>query len=219
MQKRNKRKSKNINFRRQIDIFDPKTFKEEITIAGCGNIGSQTALALVRLGIKNFTLFDPDKVEEHNLSSQSFFVDDIGNIKVNCIAKLLSNVNTSVKILVQNRKFNGSENLSEYLIIAVDSMLERKKIAKQLEKAIIKPTKIIDGRMGGPQLEIYTCDTAEEWKETFSDNPDKDPCTARYISYTSMIISALIANQLKRVIKKEIYKKEILFNIDTLQIL
>ena len=176
-------------------------------------------MALVRLGIKNFTLFDPDKVEEHNLSSQSFFIDDVERIKVERTAMILANVNKNVKVLTNYKKCNGSKNLSEYLIIAVDSMLERKKIADQLEKAVIKPKKIIDGRMGGPQLEIYTCDTAEEWSKTFSDNPDKDPCTARYISYTSMIIGALIANQLKRVIKNEEYKKEILFNIDTLQLL
>lgn len=132
---------------------------------------------------------------------------------------LLADVNKNVKILTNYKKFDGSENINEYLIIAVDSMLERKKIAGQLEKAIIKPKKIIDGRMGNAQLEIYTCDTVEDWSKTFSDNPDKDPCTARYISYTSMIIGALIANQLKRVIKKETYKKEILFNIDTLQLL
>jgi len=35
----------------------------------------------------------------------------------------------------------------------------------------------------------------------------------------SMIMGALIANQFKRIMKNEPYKKELLFNIDTLQIL
>lgn len=203
-----------------MDIFDPKTFKEEISIIGVGNIGSQTALALCRLGITKFRLYDPDTVAMHNLSSQSFFLKDIGSYKVNCIAKLLRNINNKVQAYQHRHKFTGKDDYNDYLIIAVDSMKKRRKIAEYMKTdASYLPRYIIDGRMGGPQLEIYTCVGVDEWINTMSDNPDKDPCSARYISYTSMIIGALIANQVKRVIKKETYKKEIVFNIDTLQLL
>lgn len=40
----------------------------QITIVGCGGTGSAVAMLLARLGVKNFTLIDPDIVEESNLN-------------------------------------------------------------------------------------------------------------------------------------------------------
>ncbi len=163
-------------------------------------------------------MYDPDIVEEHNLSSQSFFLSQLKQSKTKSIKELLLDINKNVSVLSHDTKYNGDHHFGDILIIAVDSMKERKRIWKNLHKNNIYPELIIDGRMGGPQLEIYTCKTLEEWEDTFVDNPSKDPCGARYICYISMIIGSLIANQVKRFLKSESYKKTILFNIDSLQL-
>jgi molybdopterin/thiamine biosynthesis adenylyltransferase len=223
MSKRNQRKSKkevvNINFRRQKDIFDPQIFQKTITIVGLGNIGSQTAVALTRLGLKDFYLYDHDNIEEHNIASQVFYRNQLGKPKTEMIKKTMFNINKNVSVLAEKKKYDGVFLFSDILIIAVDSMKERVRIWKNLLKNNIRPELIIDGRMGGPQLEIYTCRTLEEWEDTFVDNPSKDPCGARSICYISMIIGSLIANQVKRYLKAERYKKTILFNIDSLQLI
>jgi len=131
----------------------------------------------------------------------------------------MQQINSKVSVVCFNQKYNGTECLGNILIVAVDTMKERKRIWKNLKKNKIEPSTIIDGRMGGPQLEIYTCRTLDEWEKTFVDNPVKDSCGSRYICYISMVIGALIANQVKRVLKGEPFKKSILFNIDSLQIL
>jgi len=208
----------NINFKRQKEIFDPLIFQKSVTIAGLGNIGSQTAVALTRLGLKDFYLYDHDIVEEHNLSSQSFFIDQLKKPKVEMIKEILRNINKNISVLALREKYNGDTSFGDILIVAVDSMKERKRIWKNLYKRNIRPELVIDARMGGPQLEIYTCRSLEEWEDTFVDNPSKDSCGARYICYISMIIGSLIANQVKRFIKSEPYKKTILFNIDSLQL-
>ncbi len=184
-----------------------------------GNIGSNTAIALTRLGLKDFYLYDPDLVESHNLASQAYTTQHLGLSKVESSRQSLSIINPKISILASHKKYNGVNNLGNILIIAVDSMNERKKIYRNLLKRNLQHEMIIDGRMGGPQLEVYTCKTLEEWEKTFVDNPSKDPCGARYICYISMIIGALIANQVKRVLKGESYKKSILFNIDSLQLI
>ena len=184
-----------------------------------GNIGSQTAVALTRLGLKDFYLYDPDFVEPHNLSSQAYTVNDLKSHKSESLMQILRVINPKVTILSLPEKYNGTNNIGNILIIAVDSMKERKRIYQNLLEHNLQHKMIIDGRMGGPQLEIYTCKTLEEWEKTFVDNPSKDPCGARYICYISMIIGALIANQVKRVLKGETYKKSILFNIDSLQLI
>lgn len=225
MSSRNKQKSINmviqkINFKRQKEIFDPKVFNTSVTVAGLGNIGSQTGIALARLGIREFYLFDQDIVEEHNLSSQGYSIRDLKKLKTASLEQIIKEINDKVfTSIAGNQKFNGDYCFSQVLIIAVDSMKERKRICQNLKKSETKPKFIIDGRMGGAQLEIYSCQTLEEWESTFVDNPSRDPCGARYICYISMIIGALIANQVKRYLKGESYKKEIIFNINTLQLI
>ena len=211
-----------IDWKRQVLIFNPSDFElANVSIIGLGNIGSQTALALARLGVNHFDLFDHDKVEEHNLSSQSFVIEDIGKLKVSASGEQIKAINPQASFICFPKKFSGKESLSnDILIIAVDSMKERKAIYQTMIKNKVPfPNLIIDGRMGGPQLEIYCVNSYKEWKKTFCDNPSTDPCGARYICYTSMIIGAMIANQVKRFLKKELLKNEILFNIDTYQLL
>jgi hypothetical protein len=128
-------------------------------------------------------------------------------------------INPKAVVRVFDEKFSGKEFQGGILIMAVDSMKERRKIHDNIEKGEIMPDLIIDGRMGGPQLEIYTFTQFEEWVKTFSDNPSSDPCGARYICYISMVMGALIANQTKRFLKEEKFRKNILFHIDTLQMM
>src|SRR3972149_8693590 len=204
MSNRNRGKSKktldNINFKRQKEIFDPLIFQKSVVIAGLGNIGSQTAVALTRLGLKDFYLYDHDIVEEHNLSSQSFFIDQLKKPKVEMIKEILRNINKNISVLALREKYNGDTSFGDILIVAVDSMKERKRIWKNLYKRNIRPELIIDGRMGGPQLEIYTCKNLEEWEDTFVDNPSNDPCGGLYFISASMTIGAFIANQIRRYI-------------------
>jgi len=164
-------------------------------------------------------LYDPDIVEAHNLSSQAYTEIQLSMKKADSLKELMNQINYKVSAVCFDQKFDGKECLGDILIIAVDTMKERKRIWKNLKENLIEPKTIIDGRMGGPQLEVYTCKSLEEWEKTFVDNPSKDPCGARYICYISMVIGALIANQVKRVLKGEQYKKSILFNIDSLQLI
>ena len=223
MSNRNITKSKKnmgtINFKRQKKIFDPQIYQESITVVGLGNIGSQTCVALARLGLKDFYIYDHDTVEEHNLSSQAYSLKQIGKEKADSLKKTMKEINKNINVADFSEKFTGKDCLSNILVIAVDSMKERKKIYSRLKKSKYQPNLIIDGRMGGPQLEIYTCKTLDEWEDTLYDEVSKDSCGARYICYISMIIGSLIANQVKRLIKGETYKKSILFNIDSLQLI
>lgn len=217
-------KTQKVNFKRQKEIFDPQVsqVQKNITIVGLGSIGSHVALALTRLGLKNLTLWDFDKVEEHNIPSQSYCLKDVGKFKATRLKQHLENINSNAKIISVNQKYSASFlSKNEILIIAVDSMEERKNIYNDM-KHLYSQTQdlmIIDGRVGGAQLEVYTCRNLKEWQGTFSDNPDTDPCGARYICYISMVVGAFIANQIKRFLKGEPYKKRILFNIDSLQLI
>lgn len=58
-------------------------------IAGCGAIGSWTATLLARMGVQAFRLIDRDKVEQHNISTQTFTPANIGQHKTRALQEQL----------------------------------------------------------------------------------------------------------------------------------
>ena len=206
-------------YKRQTLIFDPAKYTEHITIVGLGNAGSHIALTLTRLGITGFILYDLDKVEDHNLSSQAYIEADIGLYKGIAIFHKMKSINSNVNVLVNNHKFNGEDlSIGDILIIAVDTMKERKRLCEKMIKNEVRLSLIIDSRMGGGQLEIYSCNSLKEWQKTFVDNPSDDPCGGRFICYVSAIVGALVTNQVKKFLKQEEYQKSIMINVDSLQV-
>ncbi|HEY9714752.1 MAG TPA: ThiF family adenylyltransferase [Chroococcales cyanobacterium] len=61
-----------------------------ICICGTGALGSNLAVNLARIGCKKLTLIDRDRVEEHNVGTQTFGLDDVGARKAEILRNLLS---------------------------------------------------------------------------------------------------------------------------------
>lgn len=201
-----------IDYKRQTDLFNPEDHKERrVTVVGVGNIGSHSALALARMGIEHITLYDDDTVEAHNLSSQAYRVRDIGRKKVDALAELLREVNPDIDVQTVDARYTGTEQTDDIVVIAVDSIEAREYIEKNLRD---KNVYVIDGRMGGGQIEIHA-QIARSWKRTLPREADTDPCSARYISYTSYIIAGAIANTVKRYIMGERDIKRLLLHTNT----
>lgn len=215
----------NVNYMRQTLLFDPSGFPDAaVTIVGLGNIGSHTALTLSRLGILKFQLFDHDTVENHNLSSQAYSVDELGEEKVTVISRKIVGQNLNSIAAAFPIEFTGLASeisplttLHPILIIAIDTMDGRKAICENLITTGYNGL-IIDGRVGGSQLEVYVCNGPEEWKKTFVDNPGSDPCGGRFICYTSVMIASIITNIVKKHLKGERVNQSIMVNVDTMEV-
>ena len=78
--------------------------KAAVGIAGCGGLGSNAAVALVRAGVGRLILADPDKVELSNLNRQYFFRSDVGKVKVEALAAHLRDINPDVRLTLHNRE-------------------------------------------------------------------------------------------------------------------
>jgi sulfur carrier protein ThiS adenylyltransferase len=75
-----------------------------VSIVGCGGLGSNVAMMLVRSGVRQLTLVDFDTVEESNLNRQMFFRDQLGMPKTEALAETLRRIQPSVELhLVQHR--------------------------------------------------------------------------------------------------------------------
>jgi hypothetical protein len=200
---------------RQTDLFDPAQFRDTtVTIIGAGNIGSHTAIAVARMGLSRIAVVDYDTVEPHNLASQAYDLAHIGRKKVDALAEIIQAA-TGTEIVRYPVAYNAEIPVSDLTIIAVDSLETRRKIAGILAG---KHTFIVDGRMGAGQVEIHT-GTPETYPATIPGSADPDPCSGRYISYTSYVIAGLIANTIKRQLSKQSVYSGVWVHTDTIEVL
>jgi len=215
---------KDQRYWRQLDIIAPSEIDKKVGIIGAGGIGSPTALVLTKLGFPHITIWDNDKIEEHNLPNQLFRESEIDEYKTTALIKTLDEYNQDIELLAFTHKFENANIIKDIMICTVDSMDERKKIWE-----IIKDSKcklFIDARMGGELLRIYSVDPNNILDQEFYDeyfysskDADKLSCTARSIFYNCFIIAGLIGNQCKKFIKGEEYPKEIIFDLKNLEFL
>ena len=171
---------------------------------------------LAKLGLTSILVYDFDKVEEHNLASQFYSINDIGKLKTECLKSHIKEF-TGINIKTSGKYTN--QPVYGILILAVDSMPERERIAEMIsDQNFYNIKQIIDGRMGRNTIEVYTVKTPVEYKKTLVKHVDSVPCSARYISYTSLICGGIITDQVKRCLNGEEIRKNVLFDADTFRI-
>lgn len=210
-----------MDYTRQLDILNPQQFRCPITLIGCGGIGSVTACVLAKVGCPEFTIIDPDVLENHNICNQFFRRYDVGRPKVHALQSLLLELSES-KIHSVRARFRRQARLSGIVISAVDSMKSRQGIWK----AVLKKPDIllfIDGRLGGEVLEVFTVNPNLREDVAFykdflypEDETAHLPCTARAIMYTGFVIAGFIVSQLKKWLQGEEICRRINFDLKTM---
>jgi sulfur carrier protein ThiS adenylyltransferase len=86
-------------FKRNVPGVRDILLKKTVAVAGCGGLGSNAAVALVRVGIGKLIIVDPDVVELSNLNRQYFFIDDVGKKKTDAIAVHLKAINPQLNLV------------------------------------------------------------------------------------------------------------------------
>jgi sulfur carrier protein ThiS adenylyltransferase len=77
---------------------------KKVGIAGCGGLGSNCAVALVRAGVGTLVLADFDIVTEGNLNRQYYFVDQVGEKKTEALRENILRINPEVTIFTHDLK-------------------------------------------------------------------------------------------------------------------
>ena len=71
---------------------------KKVGIAGCGGLGSNCAVALVRAGVGTLVLADFDIVTRSNLNRQYYFMDQVGMKKTEALRENILRINPNVTI-------------------------------------------------------------------------------------------------------------------------
>ena len=204
--------------KRSIDIIHPEKLNFPIHILGAGGVGSWTALLLAKMGCQNISIYDFDRVEDHNVASQYFKESQLGHQKTKALAYNVLE-QTGIKLFAFNAEFeqNIAPEKEELVIITVDSMKRRAELAEMFKNRNVY---IIDSRMGGLQLEIY-CNKAINYPKTIVDPElvDRERCTERAISFNCAVISGLIANYVRLYADNKIEEGSIIFGFNDILLL
>src|SRR3990167_10670430 len=123
-------------FSRQLDLVKPDELDFPILVIGAGGIGSWTTLALAKMGCRNITVVDFDKVGEHNTPSQIYTFKYKGEYKVKALAQIVKEL-TDVDILTFTEKFQDWYTIFpkyDVIISGVDSIASRQEIWKKISK-------------------------------------------------------------------------------------
>ena len=112
-----------------------KIYNTRVAVIGCGGLGGYIIQELVQFGIRELVIIDGDQFERTNLNRQLYCNEDnLGTYKAAQAKKNAEKVNSAIKIVAYNKKFdaeNGLEILKDCDIVidGVDSIQTRFVIA------------------------------------------------------------------------------------------
>ncbi len=111
-----------------------KIAEARLTICGLGAIGSNLAESLARQGFKNFFIIDFDRIEEHNIGTQSYSLDEIGALKTSALSNHLYRISKILPGYYESKldKANVKRLLvgSEIVIDSFDNSESRKAVTE-----------------------------------------------------------------------------------------
>jgi len=113
--------------------------QKAVGFAGCGGLGSHSAMSLARAGIGTFFLADFDVVQEEDFSRQCFFRSQEGMLKIHALRDNILDVNPDAKIYCFDVRLCPSDvyelfQTADVVIEAVDDAKTKLTIIEALQK-------------------------------------------------------------------------------------
>jgi tRNA A37 threonylcarbamoyladenosine dehydratase len=92
-----------------------------ITVCGAGAVGSNLVNNLVRQGLQDLTVIDCDRIEAHNISTQTYTESDVGMLKVDALqAEIFRAVNVEIRAVRQKLTERNVAKLLKNAELVVD---------------------------------------------------------------------------------------------------
>lgn len=103
----------------EINILESK----RVMIVGLGSFGSQIAVELAKAGVGEFSLFDFDRVELHNLARHTATLKDLGRLKTDVIEESIQGKNPYAKVTKYPININDHLDLMEKEVSKADIVI------------------------------------------------------------------------------------------------
>lgn len=188
-------------FERQADLVPrDRLASRQATVIGVGAIGRQVALQLAALGVRRLQLFDFDRVEETNLTTQGYLRADLDRDKVDATADLIGQLDPTIVVERIPQRYRPQDEPGEAIFCCVDAITTRAAIWRFAGKRAEFWT---DGRMLGEVLRILTAAddvSRNHYPTTLFAASEAQPgrCTARSTIYTANLAAGCMVHQFTR---------------------
>ncbi len=171
-----------------------------VTVIGVGAIGRQVALQLAALGARHIQLIDPDRVEPTNITTQGYFHEDLGSLKVDATAGLLWRIDPQLHVETIADRYRSRHETGSVVFCCVDSITARAAIWRSVQSQVAF---WCDGRMRGEVLRVLTA-TDETSRTHYAttlfpqSQAQTGSCTSRSTIYGASLAAALMLHQFTR---------------------
>ena len=192
-------------FSRQQDLVPLDRLQQlHITVIGVGAVGRQVAIQLAAMGARHLTLIDFDVVDETNITTQGYFHDDAGRLKVEATAQHLRRIDPEIQVTKIPDRFRPDQDIGDIVFACVDSITARQAIWRAVQHS----TQFWgDARMRGETLRMLTA-TDESSRSHYATSlfPQQEsqpgPCTAKGTLYAASIAAGLLVHQFTRWLRR-----------------
>ena len=180
-----------------------------ITLAGVGGIGSYVGFLLARLKPAGLYLYDPDIVEQANMSGQLYGSGDLGQAKVISLHRMLQVYANYYNSVAYQERFTAESEATDIMICGFDNMEARSLFFdKWLEHVGNKPEGerskclFIDGRLAAEEFQVFAIQGNDEraiveYKNRwlFSDAvADETICSYKQTTFMANMIASVMVN-------------------------
>jgi molybdopterin/thiamine biosynthesis adenylyltransferase len=187
-------------FERQQDLVPAARMQAlTATVIGVGAIGRQVALQLAALGVPRLQLIDFDVVELSNITTQGYYVSDIGAAKVSATEQVVHQIDPTIAVTTISDRYRPRHQIGEVVFCCVDAIETRAAIWRAVQGLI---RFWCDGRMLGEVLRILT--VTEQGQDRYpatlfrSSEAQAGRCTARSTIYTANLAAGFMLHQFTR---------------------
>ena len=180
-----------------------------ITLAGVGGIGSYVGFLLARLKPAELYLYDPDIVEQANMSGQLYGSHNLGQRKVYALSIMMQQYANYYNSISYQERFTDESEATDIMICGFDNMEARKLFFdKWLENVGNKPEGerskclFIDGRLAAEEFQVFAIQGNDEraiveYKNRwlFSDAAaDETICSYKQTTFMANMIASVMVN-------------------------
>ncbi|HPZ85757.1 MAG TPA: ThiF family adenylyltransferase [Bacillota bacterium] len=197
----------------------------KVMIVGVGAGGRQVAVQLAVMGVGGLCLVDYDQVEEVNLGTQGWGVNQVGLPKVEACRATLRGINPLCRVTVENRAFCDQIAPWPVLFCCVDSMQARKRVfeawaSTHLARSRPRDVLFLDARMAAGSCRVLSVadeDDATYYRKEalFGDEEAlQEGCTTRGTFYGAYIDAGLLVSEWARWLRGKERLRDFLFSFD-----
>jgi len=203
-------------FGRQEDLVPRDKLPDlGITVIGVGAIGRQVALQLAALGARRLQLVDFDSVEATNVTTQGYWADDLGKLKIEATRDAVLRIDPAINVDIVSDRYRPTLNTGEAIFCCVDSISARGAIWRSVGT---RCGFWADGRMLGETIRVLAA-TDRVGREYYpatlfpQANAQVGRCTAQSTIFTANIAAGLMLHQFARWLRGIPLDPDVLVNL------